>query len=76
MGATLGAMIVSLLPGDYVDFEGDSAYVCGLISSTYFPRETFFYNCLELIKDFLADRFINAKWIPREENGICDSLAR
>lgn len=76
MGATLGALLASTLTGEYITFEGDSAYVCGLLEGTYVPRETFFFNCLELSKDILQPRHISATWIPREENGTCDALAR
>lgn len=72
MGATIGALIVSLLPGKYVTFEGDSAYICGLLNGTYFPRETFFYNCVELSRDFLTYWHVRASWISRALNGDCD----
>jgi hypothetical protein len=60
MGATIGALLASLLFGDYLVFEGDSAYVCGLLDGTYVPRDTFFYNCLELCRDFLHPRHFKA----------------
>lgn len=72
IGATLGALLVSVLGGDYVHFEGDSAYVCGLLDFTYSPRDMFFYNCVELTKDFLCHRHWSAKWISRDFNGKCD----
>lgn len=76
LGASLGALIISILGGDYIHFEGDSAYVCGLLDATYAPRETFFYNCMELTRDFLGDRHWTAKWISRDFNTKCDQLAR
>jgi ribonuclease HI len=76
LGATLGALLVSTLKGEYASFEGDSSYVCGLLDGTYVPRETFFYNCLELCRDFLCGKNWKAQWISREYNSVCDSLAR
>lgn len=76
LGATLGALLASTISGKYITFEGDSAYVCGLLDGTYVPRETFFFNCLELTRDFLKLCHWIARWIPREQNGMCDALAR
>jgi ribonuclease HI len=76
LGATLGALLTSVMDSEYIVFEGDSAYVCGLLDGTYTPRETFFFNCLELSKDLLGSRFWRAEWISREHNTVCDALAR
>jgi hypothetical protein len=68
LGATVGALLVSIIGGTYVSFEGDSAYVCGLLDATYTARETFFYNCIELVKDLLHPRHWQSQWISREYN--------
>jgi hypothetical protein len=57
LAATVGALVCSLLHAKYIYFEGDSAYVCGLIGGIYHPSETFFYNCLEVSKDLLHPAF-------------------
>jgi hypothetical protein len=40
-------------------------------------RDLFLYTCAELISDVLSKRaFFRYKWIPRENNGVCDALAK
>lgn len=68
LGATLGALLVSILGGTQVYFEGDSSYVCGLLDASYTPRDTFFYNCMEIVRDLLHQKHWTANWISREFN--------
>ena len=56
--------------------EGDNEYVCGLLNGNYMPAEMFFYNCMEVSRDFLNGKQFSSKWIPRELNSICDGLAK
>jgi ribonuclease HI len=40
-------------------------------------RDLFLYTCVELISDVLSKKaFFRYKWIPRENNGVCDALAK
>ena len=52
-------------------------YVIGLINAEYLPRDIFMHNCVELMKDLgLGTHLVSARWISRDDNGVCDALAR
>ena len=60
MGACLGGLLASTIGGKYILFKGDSSYVCGLLDGTYAPRESFFYNCVELLRDCTSFKHFTA----------------
>ena len=56
--------------------EGDSAYVIGLWNKAWEVRDVFLYNCVQIALDVTSDWERRGEWIPREDNTICDALAR
>ena len=57
-------------------FYGDSASVVGQLNRSVSSSDMFLYNCAELCKDVLSDWSVSVRWIPREQNSVCDSLAK
>ena len=48
----------------------------GLLTREYFNTDKFLSNATTLCLDVLAGWSVTAKWISRDENTICDALAR
>jgi hypothetical protein len=68
---------LSLLPFASVIFKGDSAYVIGLLSREFYSDDIFLYNSVSLVEDLLGINFpYRAEWISRNDNSICDRLAK
>ena len=67
---------MSTLDPAKVVIEGDSKYVIGLLTRKWTPKESFFLNSTQLCLDYLHAWERSIQWIPREENTICDTLAR
>ena len=40
------------------------------------PRDVFMVNCIDLITDMLVGWNVTCEWVPRDENQMCDMLAR
>ena len=53
----LGPVLISLLlarfPAGYVHLQGDSKYVCDLLSGIHTATDIHLSNCCELVKDVL-----------------------
>lgn len=77
LGPTLAALLVATMEGQRFWVEGDSQYVIGLLNWEYLSRDLFLYTCTELVSDVLYRKaFFRYTWIPREQNGTCDILAK
>ena len=48
----------------------------GLLDHSWCPQDIFFFNCIELTRDILTGWVYRAIWVPRNQNVICDALAR
>ena len=77
LGPTFAALLASTFSAPRLYIEGDSQYVIGAINKLYMVNDLFLFNCTELIKDLLGNsRHFLACWIPRDQNSVCDRLAR
>lgn len=48
----------------------------GLLNREHWATDFFLYSCVELAGDVLGSRQYRAQWISRDENTVCDGLAR
>ena len=76
LGPALASILISRFCGCNVWFEGDSAVVCKLLRQEALPSDVWLYNATQITLDMLTDCSVEVTWIPREQNGVCDRLAR
>lgn len=76
LGPPLIALLASQLSPRRLQCSGDSLYVVSLLQRRFRPSDVFLFNCVELTFDLLLDTHILVHWIPREQNSVCDALAR
>ena len=68
LGPPLIGLLVSRLPFKYFRLFGDSLYICKLLDQSVFTDDIQLYNCVELFKDCMFNKFYNIRWISREFN--------
>ena len=76
LGPPLAALLLAQLPAGRVTFHGDSRFVVDLVTRKVAPRDPYLYNCTALLRDLLVGGHYTAQWHSRDENTLCDSLAR
>lgn len=76
LGPPLIALLASQLSPRSLSCSGDSLYVVSLLQRRFRPADVFLFNCVELTFDLLLDTHILVHWIPRDQNSVCDALAR
>ncbi len=57
-------------------FQGDSDAVVRLLNKEHLPHDIWLFNAANLTLDMLHNWSVTSKWIPREQNSVCDQLAR
>ena len=49
--------------------------VCKLLRKESLPEDVRLYNATQIAMDMLSDCHVDVKWIPRDQNCVCDRLA-
>lgn len=76
LGPPIVALTLAHFDPGFVHLYGDSKFVCSTLNMVYRASDVVLYNCSQLFLDVLSAWKIRVRWIPRNENQRCDTLAK
>ena len=77
----LGLVFAALLLNGWftaslVSFFGDSQHVVDLLARTHCQANLFLYTSVELACNLLNGWVYTVTWVPRDQNEVCNALAK